>query len=175
MTVAKNRLYKLSVPNNIWQWCNRIVNILMVGLSYGARNVLSIYQTYTRCTRWFSRYGTPEPGIIKPVNSWNRWIINFQWNMVEKFTARKVHWFGILDPAHYLPVPVVQSVTLPNSPTFNETYIFEITIKNGVDSWVLGLSNQRKIFGPISDFFTFSATTHLPWPRSQLRIIRYQV
>ena len=104
------------------------------------------------------RYKPSEPGIIKPVNSWNQWIINFQWNMVEKFTARKVHWFGILDPAHYLPVPVVQSVTLPNSPSFNETYIFEITIKNEVDSWVLGLSNQRKIFGPISDFFTFSAT-----------------
>ena len=106
------------------------------------------------------RNGSSEPGIIKPVNSWNQWIINFQWNMVEKFTAWKVHWFGILDPAHYLPVPVVQSVTLPNSPTFNETYIFEITIKNGVDSWVLGLSNQRKIFGPIYDFFTFSATIH---------------
>ena len=50
------------------------------------------------------------------------------------------------------------SHTTQQSYTFNETYIFENTIKNGVDSWVLGLSNERKIFGPISDFFTFSAT-----------------
>jgi len=50
------------------------------------------------------------------------------------------------------------SHTTQQSNAFNETYIFEITIKNEVDSWVLGLSNQSKIFRPISDFFTFSAT-----------------
>ena len=65
-----------------------------------------------------------EPGIIKVARSWYQWVFNFRWNIGKKFTPRKVHWFGILDPARYLPVPVVQSVTLPNSPIPSMRLIF---------------------------------------------------